>query len=43
MREAIEPEDSKLPVEEEKDQMALAAIYQAVPEDMLLQVRHGKL
>ena len=29
--EAIEPKDPKVPTEESKDQMALAAIYQGIP------------
>ncbi|KAJ0975708.1 hypothetical protein J5N97_017673 [Dioscorea zingiberensis] len=34
--EAVEPKDASTRVEEKKDQMAVAAIYQAVPEDVLL-------
>jgi hypothetical protein len=37
----VEPKDSKVPTEETKDQMELAAIYQAIPEDMLFLV-YGK-
>lgn len=36
--EAIEPADPKTKVEEKKDKVALAAIYQAIPEDILLSV-----
>ena len=28
---AVEPKDPKVPIEEKKDQMALAAIYQGIP------------
>ena len=34
----VEPKDPKVPIEEKKDQMALAAIYQGVLEDMLFLV-----
>ncbi|KAJ0970052.1 hypothetical protein J5N97_022929 [Dioscorea zingiberensis] len=34
--EAVEPKDASTRVEEKKDQMAVSAIYQAVPEDVLL-------
>ena len=39
--DAVEPKDPKVPPEESKDQMALAAIYQGIPEDMLFLV-YGK-
>ena len=39
--DAVEPKDPKEPPEESKDQMALAAIYQGIPEDMLFLV-YGK-
>ena len=32
---AVEPKDPKMPIEEKKDQMALAAIYQGMTKDML--------
>ena len=35
---AVEPKDPKVPIEEKKDQMALAAIYQGIPENMLFLV-----
>lgn len=34
--EAVEPKDAKAKVEERKDKIALAVIYQGIPEDMLL-------
>jgi hypothetical protein len=39
--DVVEPKDPKVPTEESKDQMALAAIYQGIPEDMLFLV-YGK-
>lgn len=40
--EAIEPKDPEVAVEEKKDKMALAAIYQGIPEDMLLSLAEKK-
>lgn len=40
--EAIEPIDPKSKVDEKKDKVALAAIYQAIPEDVLLSVADKK-
>lgn len=40
--EAIEPEDPKTKAETKKDKMALAIIYQGIPEDMLLIVAEKK-
>lgn len=34
--EAIEPKDPKMVLEEKTDKLALAAIYQGIPEDVLL-------
>lgn len=36
--EAVTPKDTKVAIKEEKDKMALAAIYQGLPEDVLLSV-----
>ncbi|XP_074336066.1 uncharacterized protein LOC141673234 [Apium graveolens] len=36
--EAIEPKDLKATVEERKDKIALAAVYQGIPEDLLLSI-----
>ncbi|XP_074363600.1 uncharacterized protein LOC141704196 [Apium graveolens] len=36
--EVIVPKDPKAAVEEKKDKMALAAIYQSIPDDMLLTI-----
>ena len=41
--EAIEPKDPEVAVEEKKDKMALAAIYQGIPEDMLLSLAEKKI
>ncbi|XP_074363891.1 uncharacterized protein LOC141705649 [Apium graveolens] len=40
--EAIEPVDPKAAVKERADKVALAAIYQAIPEDVLLSVAEKK-
>lgn len=40
--EAIEPSDPKTPVVEKKDKIALAMIYQGVPEEMLLALAEKK-
>lgn len=40
--EAVEPKDPKLSVEERKDKIALAMIYQGIPEDMLLTLAEKK-
>lgn len=34
--DAVEPKDPNVPVELRKDKMAMAAIYQAIPEELLL-------
>lgn len=38
IREAIEPKDPKATLDEKTDKLALAAIYQSIPEDVLLSV-----
>lgn len=40
--EAVEPADEKTTVEDKVDRVALAAIYQAIPEDILLSVADKK-
>lgn len=40
--EAIEPSDPKLVVDVKTDKIALAAIYQGIPEDMLLSIADKK-
>ncbi|KAL8109513.1 hypothetical protein AgCh_025572 [Apium graveolens] len=39
---AIEPKDPKVPVDEKTDKIALAAIYQGIPEDILLSIADKK-
>ena len=39
---AIDPEGSKMQVEDKTDKIALAAIYQGVPEDILLTLAEKK-
>lgn len=34
--EAVEPSDPKAAIDEKKDKIALAMIYQGIPEEMLL-------
>lgn len=41
--EAIEPKDRKVTVDEKTDKIALAAIYQGIPEDILLSVVQKKI
>ena len=36
--EAVEPKDPEAVIEEKKDKLALAAIYQCIPDDMLLTI-----
>lgn len=40
--EAVEPKDPKTAIEERKDKIALAMIYQGIPEDMLLALAEKK-
>ncbi|KAL8119272.1 hypothetical protein AgCh_016699 [Apium graveolens] len=40
---AIEPKDPKVPVDEKTDKIALAAIYQGIPEDILLSIADKKI
>lgn len=40
--EAVEPKDPKLVIEERTDKVALAVIYQSIPEDVLLSVAEKK-
>lgn len=39
---AIEPTDAKAPVEEKSDKVALAMVYQGIPEDIILSVTDKK-
>ncbi|XP_074362300.1 uncharacterized protein LOC141702534 [Apium graveolens] len=39
---AIESDDTKLPIEDQTDKIALVAIYQGIPEDVLLSVAEKK-
>ncbi|XP_074369149.1 uncharacterized protein LOC141710395 [Apium graveolens] len=40
---AIESDDPNLPIEDRTDKIALAAIYQGIPEDVLLSVAEKKM
>lgn len=40
--EAIEPKDLKATIEEKTDKVAMAAIFQAIPEDILLSLAEKK-
>lgn len=40
--EAVEPTDPKVDVDEKVDRVAIAAVYQAIPEDILLAVAEKK-
>lgn len=40
--EAVEPKDPKVTIEEKTDKVAMAAIFQAIPEDILLSLAEKK-